>query len=144
MKQYFIILFVFLLNSCGTRTKEKVNFYKTGEIESKEILVNEKNVYTSYYKNGKIKSRSFSEKGILNGPTFLYYENGALMVATNYKNGSNQGKTIYYYNNGNKRSEGILKNGKEIGIWKYYYPDGKLKETKDKSVVDRPPIILNE
>jgi len=62
-------------------------------------------VWTSYTKNGRVKSRSEYAEGILQGPTITFHDNGA----------------VYY--------QGQYLNGKEFGEWSFYDEQGALIRT---------------
>lgn len=62
-------------------------------------------VWTSYTRDGRVKSRNAFVDGELHGESVVFRENGQLYYTGNYEN------------------------GKEAGEWKFYDPDGVLERT---------------
>jgi antitoxin component YwqK of YwqJK toxin-antitoxin module len=111
--------------------------------------------YTSYYANGRVKSRgSFSRNLALglwqyfyengnpkmagelrrtgrHGDWKFYYENGQLQSEGAYTDGVRQGYWRFHYESGGPKSEGTFHDDQKTGTWQYYYEDGKPKGTAE-------------
>jgi antitoxin component YwqK of YwqJK toxin-antitoxin module len=84
-------------------------------------------LYTSYFQNGKIKSRGLYSRGKAMGLWEYYYENGNLKMSGELKDNINYGIWTYYYENGKMNMQGEVEKGLREGGWKFFYENGNLK-----------------
>lgn len=95
-------LATFILPACGSR--EKVEYYPTGEVKYREPLEGQGQV------NGK-----------------YFYKNGTVSAVLPLRNGRVEGLVKRYYPSGQLESTERYKNGERFGLVKLYYPTGQLK-----------------
>ena len=100
----------------------KMNTYKNGVLEGRQILCYEKggNLEVSEYKNGA-----------RDGLTTWYYENGNKKMTIEYKQGQFDGKQETFYSDGQLKSEATYKNGKMQGKKKTYAEKPQAKKDKE-------------
>ena len=121
-------------------------FYKKGTLIGKEKinrydkLNKKKDIWKTFYNNGKLKEEMRYKNDLLNGYYKEYDKKGKLINATLYINGVPQNYTEElatlnikkeYYANGNVKVEGIydIKNNKN-GLFKYFDENGKIKQSE--------------
>ncbi len=82
---------------------------------------------TSYFKSGKVKSKTTYRLGVPVGHALDYYESGQLREETDYSNQGRDRKVVRYYDTAGqpKEAEEQYKNNHPAGTWHEYYPDGK-------------------
>jgi len=94
---------------------ETVDFAERGDtIQNLERFYLEnfgKNVYTEFYEDGSIKSKSEISKGIKDGKYQAFYPDGKLQVAGKFKNNRKTGTWIYFDENGKTIRKEKWKNG---------------------------------
>jgi uncharacterized protein len=86
-------------------------------------------LYTSYFQNGRIKSKGFYNRGKAEGPWEYYYENGSLKMSGDLKDNINFGIWTYYYENGKINMKGEVEKGLREGQWDFFYENGNLKSS---------------
>lgn len=104
---------------------KKITYYQ--EIDGKEVLVEEKNLFD----NGKFKMGGKFKDGLREGEWKAYFENEQLQSEGVFKGGKRYGIAKVYYPNGKLRYEGQYENDKEVGHWKFYNEGGKLVKEQD-------------
>lgn len=107
--KFIFIITTFLLLSCSNT---QVEYYETGEIKSKTIVVNRDTlkteiynkkglrsenyytvsdtivgIYTTYYSSDNVKSKAFYNNGLLDGLAEVWSEDGKLASESYYMNG---------------------------------------------------------
>jgi antitoxin component YwqK of YwqJK toxin-antitoxin module len=89
--------------------KNHQEFYPEGGLKMEGTLKDGKRhgLWTSYGKNGKVKSRSEYVMGVTQGPTVVYNENG----------------DVFY--------TGTYSDGKPSGIWRFYNSKGEEEKVID-------------
>ena len=102
------------------------NFYSDGKLESKLNFNTNSVISESFYKDGTLRERSNSKKGIMDGLFEEFYENGNLKSRVNYKNGRFGGLWEKFYENGNLKQRENWKDGKVIGLQELFYENGNL------------------
>ncbi|WMJ74500.1 toxin-antitoxin system YwqK family antitoxin [Cytophagaceae bacterium ABcell3] len=144
--KFYIPFCFFLMVSIGAYTqnhKKVETFYDHKKQLLKEeyyVLAKSPNVtdslYTSFYQNGKVKSRGHYKKNKPEGLWEYFYENGNPRMTTEIKDRQNHGACVYYYENGNVQAKGNMEKGLREGEWEYFYENGALKNVgsfeKDK------------
>ena len=96
--------------------------------------------YTSFFKNGNLKTQGQYFNNVSNGAWEFYYEDGGLRRRGSLKDGKNEGMWEYFYENRQKSMEGDISGGARQGYWKMYYSTGMLKSEgafKDGKKQDR-------
>jgi antitoxin component YwqK of YwqJK toxin-antitoxin module len=111
--------------------------------ESKPIGDNINHIqHKTFFENGRLRDKYFTEEGKRNGEYWLYHENGELFVHTYYKNDKQHGLYERYDKNGKLYSKGETINGKKEGFWqitqngkmdRYFYKDDKRQVTMPKN-----------
>ena len=107
-----------------------INYYINGTIMNKGTLVNGKldGEYTTYFENGKIKSVSHYQNGILNGPAITYYTNGSLLFDGELINGKKKPGSRSYFING--QLQGEIKKGNRRDTSITYHSTGKINKVR--------------
>jgi antitoxin component YwqK of YwqJK toxin-antitoxin module len=77
--------------------------------------------YTSFYQNGKVKSKGTFKDNEPAGLWEYYYESGLLKSSGHIRHELKYGNWKYYYENGNLSTEGTYDAGKKTGDWHYYF-----------------------
>lgn len=80
----------------------------------------------TYFKNGKLKSKTLYKNGRRNGLHVRYHENGLLLGQVIYKKGKLHGESVTYFNNGILESKGSYVNDNKSGRWIRYKKNGEL------------------
>lgn len=103
------------------------SYYKTGEIESKGIVINHKasDNWTNYYESGSILLQNY----VLRDTSIKtdYYENGMIMDSMIYVNNKRNGISKQWYSNGKNKKSTIWKEGQRNGIAMMWFSNGNLK-----------------
>jgi antitoxin component YwqK of YwqJK toxin-antitoxin module len=81
-----------------------------------------------YYSDGKLKAQGTLIKGKKAGVWTSYYPNGAMWSRTAYFDGLATGASVTYYKNGSVQYTGDYVKGKRAGKWKFYDEYGTLEE----------------
>ena len=89
--------------------------------------------WTSYHRNGQLKTKGTYKDGKKNGLWVRYHDNGKLHSKSNYKDGKRDGPFIFYFYTGQLGSKGTYKNDKRDGPWVFYEVNGTKRFTKDAS-----------
>ena len=71
--------------------------------------------YTSYYANGRVKSRGGFTRNVALGPWQYFYENGNPKMAGELRRTGRHGDWKFYYENGQLQSEGAYTDGVRQG-----------------------------
>lgn len=79
-----------------------------------------------YYESGKLKAQGNLLNGKKSGLWTSYYPNGKMWSRTAYYSGLASGASVTYYENGQIKFVGDYKDGKRTGMWKFYQEDGTL------------------
>ena len=99
----------------------KKSFYSTGELESEYRTINkDRSEQISYYKNGKLKSKTRYFKQKVQDIFETYREDGSIEFKTEYKNGLENGMSTKYDKKGKLSFQIPYKNGKKEGLGKFY------------------------
>jgi antitoxin component YwqK of YwqJK toxin-antitoxin module len=84
-------------------------------------------VYTTWFRNGQVKSVSHYLYGLKQGSSKEWYENGAIKSDYTYYTHHEHGVCREYFANGRAALVAVYRDGKKNGFWQAFYPDGKLK-----------------
>jgi len=127
-------LFVFIDGFAQNNPIKKVNYFDANKQLIKEsFYVNEKDariktgIYTSYFSNGKIKSKGNYVNNLPEGTWERYFESGELKSIYNYEKGRLFGEVKLFLENGKLVQTGFYKDNIEDGIWRFNYESGKIK-----------------
>ena len=82
----------------------------------------------TYYESGKLKSKSLTKDGLMNGESVEYYESGSIQSISNWKGGVQIGENRHFYENGQIESISYLDSGRMHGNMKLYDSVGNLLE----------------
>lgn len=97
------------------------SFYDTGELESEfKHITKDQSENISYYRNGKIKSKTKYFKNKVQDTFKTYREDGSLEFTTEYSNGIENGMSTKYDGKGRVVFQIPYKNGKREGLGKFY------------------------
>lgn len=129
---------VVTFSATGQPTGEILDYYKTGEIQSRNESAkyinrfdDSKSIFvgkaTSYYKSGEKKEEgTHNSEGKLVGDLICYYESGKIQTKATFDlNGEIIGTFKYYYENGMLSHEFQYSNGAFNGKGVYYGENGK-------------------
>ncbi len=125
----FLVLFTFILSSCGDKTI--TTKYETGEKYEEYQYTGDSlkhGWYKSYSKGGILTEESIYLDGKLDGERKIYKADGTLEVTEQYILDALNGKFKTYHPNGNTKLEGLYTDNILEGMVKGYYPTGELKE----------------
>jgi len=117
--------------------------FVNGELQKDVEEIQELDVRTDYYPNGKIKIvASYNEDGQLDGIRREYSPDGKIENSYIFSKGVMVGKGIidesgkkqgywkeYYVDTRKLKAEGNYKNSKRLGLWKFYHKNGRLEQT---------------
>ena len=81
-----------------------------------------------YYNDGKLKAQGSLINGEKAGVWTSYYPNGAMWSRTAYFDGLASGASVTYYKNGSIQYTGDYVKGNRAGKWKFYNEDGSLEK----------------
>jgi antitoxin component YwqK of YwqJK toxin-antitoxin module len=109
----------------GVRIKILHSNYETGEKQSE--FDDSTQVYTTWYKSGKVKSVTHYLYGLKQGASREWYENGHIKSDYTYYTHHEHGVCKEYFENGQVALVAVYRDGKKSGFWQAFYPDGKLK-----------------
>ena len=109
----------------GVKIKMLKSNYESGEKESEFDEINQ--VYTTWYKNGDVRSVSHYLYGLKQGSSKEWYPGGALKADYTYYTHHEHGVCKEYFENGQVSLIAVYRDGKKSGFWQAFYPDGKLK-----------------
>lgn len=114
-----------------TRTGFWENYDSLGNLETKVNYDEASNKvvgsYTSFYKNGKVKSKGeYDNAGKRVGSWTFYYENGNKAEESIYDVGKRTGLVVEYFTNGSPKHKGAYVEDKRVGIHEYFHPNGKV------------------
>ncbi|MDB5256122.1 MAG: hypothetical protein JWM14_817 [Chitinophagaceae bacterium] len=121
---------IFLTVDANAQTHQSVEIYYDAakKVKHEVFLVKKKknatvrdSTYTSFYQNGKVKSKGIFKNDIPVGLWYYYYESGLVKSYGKLTGTIKYGDWKYYYENGNISTEGSYKEGKKEGDWKYYF-----------------------
>jgi len=115
--------------------------YIDGEKYEKAEELQQLDVRTDYYPNGKVKVvGTYTKDGVPEGVRREYNENGEVEKSFIFKYGKIIGEGIFtdggqkqglwkeYYDEGNLKSEGNYVDNLKDGYWKFYYKNGNIEE----------------
>ena len=111
----------------GSWAKE---FYDTGELMREGTIERDQynGTVTTYYPNGKIRSKVNYKDGVMDDPNWReFYDTGELWNLVAIAHGKKQGPAKEYYPDGVMKNEGTFKDNKREGPFKVYTPEGVLK-----------------
>lgn len=148
---FTVLASVFLTVDATAQTYQSVEMYYDAakKVKREVFLVRKKNSktlrdssYTSFYQNGKVKSKGNFKNDIPEGLWYYYYESGLVKSYGKLNGTIKYGGWKYYYENGNISTEGSYKEGKKEGDWKYYFEStaGVLK-TDGSYVNDKEMVV---
>lgn len=109
----------------GIKIKTLKSFYETGEVES--LFDEQTQVFKTWYKSGKLKSRTQYVYGLKEGDSQEWFESGAIKSEYTYYSHHEHGVCKEYYENGQVALVSVYRDGKRSGYWQAFYPDGKLR-----------------
>jgi antitoxin component YwqK of YwqJK toxin-antitoxin module len=121
---------IFLTVEANAQTHQSVEMYYDAakKVKREFFLVKRKrnatvrdSTYTSFYQNGKVKSKGNFKNDVPQGLWYYYYESGLVKSYGKLTGTIKYGDWKYYYENGNISTEGSYKEGKKEGDWKYYF-----------------------
>lgn len=108
----------------GVKIKTKRSFYEDGSPES--LFDEEKQTYTTWYINGKVKSETHFLQGRKEGFSKEWYPDGQLKSEYIYYHHLEHGICKEYYEGGQLSLVSIYNNGIKSGFWKSYDFTGRL------------------
>jgi len=85
----------------------------------------------SYYPSGDLKMMGTTVNGERHGIWTSYFEDGGIWSKSEYNNGVLNGVSIVYHRNGTTYYSGTYAQGEKIGIWSYYLENGDPAKTVD-------------
>ncbi len=106
-------------------------YYESGQTLSRRKFVEGQmqGLAEDYYRDGKLKARTFMDQDQLSGPYASFFPDGTRESACSYVRDSLDGTLRSYYSNGQpKRIERWAMDAK-VGIDSAFYEDGKLEST---------------
>jgi hypothetical protein len=120
-----------LLFAC-IKKKDVRTYYKNGKVRSRTEIREGKihGLVEEYYESGSLKSTAQWENDRQNGLTRHYYENGKLESTSHWSNGRQNGESLIYYQDGPLLFSANYKNGRIVGNSRVYFESGGLKERK--------------
>ncbi|WP_373942596.1 hypothetical protein OEG92_05140 [Polaribacter sejongensis] len=139
-KLYIFILILTLFCNCRNRN---IEYYKNGNI--KEKFLTKKGILKENFDNKKIQIilKQFADIEI-DSSTILYFKdirNQKKQIDIYYKT---EHKQIIIQENGLIEREGFIKNGNPIFKWKFYGQTGKLELIRDFVFIKGKPFINQE
>ncbi|MDB5273416.1 MAG: hypothetical protein JWO58_1783, partial [Chitinophagaceae bacterium] len=132
---FFVSVFITIVGSvciaveANAQTHQTVEiFYDAAKRVKREVFLVKKkkttvrdSTYTSFYQNGKVKSKGMFKNNVPVDLWYYYYESGLVKSYGKLDNAIKYGDWKYYYENGNLSTEGAYIKGKKTGDWKYYF-----------------------
>lgn len=153
----FIAIFLILFFSCKNEPKSNIKtVYYPGTEKIHQLITYQDTVKDGeakeFFPNGKLKSRRFYVRDVLDDTTFIYHDNGQLRSLQMYKNKKADGvwkefnkegklyseicfkdglfegtSTVYTYRTGKVQERITFNRGIKNGLEEFYYPNGNPK-----------------
>ncbi|MBK7087277.1 MAG: hypothetical protein IPH53_22620 [Flavobacteriales bacterium] len=79
--------------------------------------------------DGRLSMEGYKRGGERHGVWTSYAKNGRVKSRTAYSNWQQHGECVVFRDNGQLYYTGRYELGKEVGEWKFYGPDGELEKT---------------
>ncbi len=129
----------------GSKVETQIEYYPTGELHNKRILVNGKRegLEEEYYRNGQKKAQRNYKDGKKHGNAKGYHSNGNLQGDWEFVDGAPVAATIYYWS-GEKWLVYNFVDGKLNGVTKEYDKSGEMiakRIYKDDQLIERKRVI---
>lgn len=116
------------LNNEGKRDGEWIWYLENGNLNSKELYVNNQVVsYEDFNKMGIISTNIPYKDGKINGIAYAYSKFGSKQKLITFATGVRDGNYEEYYPNGQIAGKGTNKNGKYNGKYQTFYDSGELE-----------------
>ena len=115
-----------ILNAIPQRQSE--DFFTANIVaDSIEEMTDSLESESTFYEDGKLKSRQCYKANLLHGPSIFYSKKGTLIVKGMFIDGKREGVTNTYYANGQIHSRQLFEKGVRAGEQNYLYPNGSIK-----------------